>query len=125
MQMKYAFDVGEKKATVECSDDLTSAELEVVKEMLGKLIDTRIADLKIYEQHRLSVDADIDSMYPELSVRARNVLKRNGCNTIADVLNCTPTDLSRMRNMGKRSLEEIMERCGKYGQFKEEGGDTK
>lgn len=119
--MKYVFEIGEKKAMVDCSDDLTSEELEVVKDMLCKLIDTRVNDLKAKEQTRLPLTADIDRLYPELSVRARNVLKRSGCNTIGDVLNCTPTDLKNMRNMGKHSLEEIQERFGKYGKFREDG----
>ena len=118
--MRYAFQVGTKSAEVNCDDSLTKEELEVAKEMLTKLIDTRIIDLKKQEQNRLPLTADIDSLYPVLSVRARNVLKRNGCNTIADVLNCTITDLARMRNMGKNALEEIQTRFGVYGNFKEQ-----
>ena len=118
--MRYAFQVGEKNAEVNCDDNLTKEELAVAKEMLGKLIDTRITELKIQEQNRLPLTADIDRLYPALSVRSRNVLKRSGCNTIADVLNCTITDLKTMRNMGKNSLEEIQKRFGVYGNFKEQ-----
>lgn len=40
--MKYAFQIGEKTAEVNCHDNLTIEELEVAKEMLSKMIDTRI-----------------------------------------------------------------------------------
>ena len=122
--MKYAIQIGEKNAEINCSDDMTVAELEVVKDVLNKLVDTTICEIKLTMQNRFPLTADIDSLYPELSVRARNVLKRSGCNTIGDVLNCTITDLEKMRNMGKSTLKEIVERFSVYGNFKEQGGDT-
>lgn len=123
--MKYAFQIGTKSAEVSCDDNLTKEELEIAKEMLSKLIDTRITELKAQEQNRLPLTADIDRLYPVLSVRTRNVLKRSGCNTIADVLSCTISDLKAMRNMGVNSLKEIRERFGVYGKFKEEEADDK
>ena len=122
--MIYAIQIGEKKAEINCSDNMTIEELQVVKEMLQKLVDTTIIKKKEQEQNKLPTTADIDRLYPELSVRARNVLKRSGCHTIGDVLNCTPTDLKNMRNMGKSSLEEIQKRFSVYGNFREEGGDS-
>lgn len=117
--MKYVFQIGEKGAEVQCSDHMTIDELEVVKEMLSKMIDTQIKEKKYRAQNKLPLTADIDSLYPELSVRARNVLKRSGCNTIEDVLNNSYSDLKRMRNMGKSTFEEIKERFEKYGTFKD------
>lgn len=122
--MKYAIQIGEKNAEINCSDDMTVAELEVVKDMLNKLVDTTICEIKLTMQNRLPLTADIGSLYPALSVRATNVLKRSGCHTIGDVLNCTITDLEKMRNMGKSTLKEIVERFSVYGNFKEQGGDT-
>lgn len=121
--MRYAFQIGEKEAEVNCSDDLSIDELQAVKDMLSKLIDTSIQKMKMQMQNKLPLNADIDSLYPELSSRARNVLKRNGCKTIADVLNCTPTDLVNMRNMGKNTLSEIYDRFTVYGDFKEQGAE--
>lgn len=119
--MRYAFQIGEKEAEVNCSDNMTVAELEAVKDMLSKLIDTTIQEKKLMVQSKLPLEADIDSLYPPLSVRAHNILKRSGCNTIGDVLNCTLTDIKNMRNMGKSTLKEIEERFSMYGNFK--GGD--
>lgn len=122
--MKYVIQIGENKAEINCSDDMSIEELEVVKDTLCKLVYTTIVKKKTQISNKLPITADIDSLYPELSVRARNVLKRSGCKTIGDVLNCTPTDLKNMRNMGKNSLEEILNRFSVYGNFREKGGDT-
>lgn len=121
--MIYAIQIGEKKAEINCADNMSIEELEVVKSTLNKLVDTTIDKRKRQMQNKLPLTADINSLYPELSVRARNVLKRSGCDTIGDVLNCTLTDLKNMRNMGKNSFEEIQKRFRVYGNFREEGGD--
>ena len=46
----------------------------------------------------------------ELSVRAYNCLKRAGINTIADLLDKSPEDLGKVRNLGKKSIDEIIEK---------------
>ena len=117
--IKWNMQIEDKSAEINCSDKFTVEELEVVKALLEKRIDARIVELKSYRANSLPLTADIDSMYPELSVRARNILKRAGCNTIDDVLNCTLTDIKRMRNMGKNTFEEIITRFSKYGSFRE------
>ncbi len=43
----------------------------------------------------------------ELSVRAFNCLKRTSINTIADLLEKTVEDLEKVRNLGKKTIEEI------------------
>ena len=122
--IKWVFRIGEKFAEVTVSNDLTVEELEIVKEMLTRLIDARTKKLKLIRNNKLPLSANIDSLYPELSVRARNVLKRSGCETIADVLACSPSDLKRMRNMGKNTMEEILNRFREYGSFKEDEQPT-
>lgn len=122
--IKWEFKIGEKAAEVTVSNDLTVEELEIVKEMLSRLIDAHTKELKLIRNNKLPLSASIDSLYPELSVRARNVLKRSGCETIADVLACSPSDLKRMRNMGKHTMEEILNRFREYGSFKEDEQPT-
>lgn len=118
--MKYAFEMDGKRAEIDFCDNLTIEELEIAKDTLQKMCDARILELQKQKQNTLTPSDDIDSLYPPLSIRARNVLKRAGCDTIGDVLAKTPSDLRLMRNMGKHSLEEIMERMSKYGSFRGE-----
>ena len=50
----------------------------------------------------------------ELSVRAFNCLKRAGINTIADLLDKTLDDLGKVRNLGKKSIDEIEEKLNNH-----------
>ena len=118
--MRYSFQMNDKNAEIQCSDDLTIEEIQVVKEMLIKMCNARMKELNVQLANKLPLSAEIGSMYPELSVRTRNILLRSGCKTIEDVLNCTLTDIQKMRNMGKSSFEEIKERFSVYGHFKGE-----
>lgn len=124
VNIEWDFRIGGKFVEVTISGDPTIEELEVVKEMVTRLVDKRITELKTRRSNKLPLTADIDSLCPELSVRARNVLKRSGCETIADVLACSPSDLKRMRNMGKHTMEEILNRFREYGSFKEDEQPT-
>jgi DNA-directed RNA polymerase subunit alpha len=44
----------------------------------------------------------------DLSVRAYNCLMRAGIWTVEDLCDKTPEDMMRVRNLGRRSLEEII-----------------
>ncbi len=50
----------------------------------------------------------------ELSVRAYNCLKRAGINTISDLLDKTIDDLGKVRNLGKKSIDEIEEKLNNH-----------
>ena len=43
----------------------------------------------------------------ELSVRSFNCLKRAGIATVEDLVNKTETDMMKVRNLGKKSLDEV------------------
>jgi hypothetical protein len=43
-----------------------------------------------------------------LSVRAYNCLRRAGINTVEDLCNKTPDDMMKVRNLGRRCLEEVI-----------------
>ncbi|HLV10327.1 MAG TPA: DNA-directed RNA polymerase subunit alpha [Halanaerobiales bacterium] len=46
----------------------------------------------------------------ELSVRSSNCLKRAGINTVGELISKTEEDLMKVRNLGKKSLQEIKEK---------------
>lgn len=52
----------------------------------------------------------------ELSVRAFNCLKRANINTLGDLLERTEEDLAKVRNLGKKSIEEIKQRLEEYSE---------
>ena len=46
----------------------------------------------------------------DLSVRSYNCLKRAGINTVEELTNRTPEDMMKVRNLGKKSLEEVIQK---------------
>jgi DNA-directed RNA polymerase subunit alpha len=51
----------------------------------------------------------------ELSVRSYNCLKRSGVNTIADLIDRTLEDMQKVRNLGRKSYEEVLNKIAAYG----------
>lgn len=51
----------------------------------------------------------------DLSVRSYNCLKRSGAKTIRDLIGKTQDDLMKVRNLGKKSLDEVIEKLNSLG----------
>ena len=51
----------------------------------------------------------------DLSVRSFNCLKRANINTVADLINKTSEDMMKVRNMGKKSLDEVQKKLEMMG----------
>lgn len=51
----------------------------------------------------------------ELSVRAYNCLKRDGINTIQDLTSKTEDEMAKVRNLGRKSLEEVLNKLEELG----------
>ena len=51
----------------------------------------------------------------DLSVRAFNCLKRAGVNTVSDLVTKTPDEMMKVRNLGKKSLEEVLAKIDSLG----------
>ena len=51
----------------------------------------------------------------EMSVRSFNCLKRAGIDTVEDLINRTEEDMIKVRNLGKKSLEEVIQKLHSLG----------
>ncbi len=51
----------------------------------------------------------------DMSVRAFNCLKRAGINTVEDLINRSEEDMIKVRNLGKKSLEEVIQKLQSLG----------
>ena len=51
----------------------------------------------------------------ELSVRSFNCLKRSGISTVEDLANKTEADMMKVKNLGKKSLEEVIAKLHELG----------
>ena len=59
------------------------------------------------------MDMNIDEL--ELSVRSYNCLKRAGINTVEELTNKTAEDMMKVRNLGRKSLEEVLAKLKELG----------
>ena len=83
---------------INLSETAMSAEVMVEKEddAKGKVLEMNIDEL-------------------ELSVRSYNCLKRAGINTVEELTNRTPEDMMKVRNLGRKSLEEVLAKLKELG----------
>ena len=59
------------------------------------------------------LEMSIDEL--ELSVRSYNCLKRAGINTVEELTNRTSEDMMKVRNLGRKSLEEVLGKLKELG----------
>jgi len=76
---------------VDLSDKGMSSEIMVEKDEKGK---EKVLEMTIEEL--------------DLSVRSFNCLKRAGINTVEDLINKSEDDMMKVRNLGRKSLEEVI-----------------
>ena len=51
----------------------------------------------------------------DLSVRSFNCLKRASINTVGDLIDKTEEDMMKVRNLGRKSLEEVVNKLASLG----------
>ena len=96
-------------------DDAISLSAKIMVEHLDLFInltdeidDVEIMVEKEEEERNKILDTTIEEL--ELSVRSSNCLKRAGINTVEELVNKTEDDLMKVRNLGKKSLQEIKDK---------------
>lgn len=75
--------------------------------------DVEIMVEKEEEEKNKILETTIEEL--DLSVRSSNCLKRAGINTLEELVQKTEDDLMKVRNLGKKSLEEIKEKLAELG----------
>ena len=76
--------------------DATGMMIEKTEDPTVKALETSIEDL-------------------DFSVRAYNCLKRAGIHTLQDLVNKSETDMMKIRNLGKKSLKEVLDKIRDMG----------
>ncbi|MDE5967324.1 MAG: DNA-directed RNA polymerase subunit alpha [Lachnospiraceae bacterium] len=101
-------------------DESVSLAAKVLSEHLNLFIDlsenAKSAEVMVEQEENEKVKAlemSIDEL--ELSVRSFNCLKRAGINTVEELINKTPEDMMKVRNLGRKSLEEVLEKLKELG----------
>ena len=101
-------------------DDAVSFAAKVLSEHLNLFIDLseNAKDIDVIvpkdeDQSSVALSMNIDEL--ELSVRSYNCLKRAGINTVEELCNRTPEDMMKVRNLGRKSLEEVLAKLKELG----------
>lgn len=75
-------------------------------------VESIMAEKKDTEKEKV-LDLTIDEL--DLSVRSFNCLKRAGINTVEDLINKSEEDMMKVRNLGRKSLEEVIAKLDSFG----------
>ena len=101
-------------------DEAVSLAAKVLSEHLNLFIDlsenAKSVDVMVEkedDQKEKVLEMSIDEL--ELSVRSYNCLKRAGINTVEELTNKTPDDMMKVRNLGRKSLEEVLAKLKELG----------
>jgi len=99
-------------------DEAVSLAAKVMNDLLRLFVDLSeeakntevIVEAKANEKEKV-LEMTIEEL--DLSVRSYNCLKRAGINTVEDLSNKTEEDMMKVRNLGRKSLEEVINKL--YG----------
>ncbi|GFI65836.1 DNA-directed RNA polymerase subunit alpha [Lachnospiraceae bacterium] len=101
-------------------DEAVSLAAKVLSEHLSLFIDlsenAKTAEVMVEkedDEKEKVLEMSIDEL--ELSVRSYNCLKRAGINTVEELCNRTSEDMMKVRNLGRKSLEEVLAKLKELG----------
>ena len=101
-------------------DEAVSLAAKVLSEHLSLFIDlsenAKTAEIMVEkedDEKEKVLEMSIDEL--ELSVRSYNCLKRAGINTVEELCNKTSEDMMKVRNLGRKSLEEVLAKLKELG----------
>ena len=102
------------------SDEAVSLGAKIMSEHLNLFIDlsekAKTAEIMV-EKGETKKEKVLEMTIEELdlSVRSYNCLKRAGINTVEELISRTAEDMMRVRNLGKKSLEEVVNKLSSLG----------
>ena len=109
-------------------DEAVSLAANLLVEHLKLFVDlsenARLVDVMVEsttDEKEKVLEMNIDEL--ELSVRSYNCLKRAGINTVQELINKTPEDMMKVRNLGRKSLDEVLAKLKELGLSLNQNGD--
>ncbi|MGE6632429.1 DNA-directed RNA polymerase subunit alpha C-terminal domain-containing protein, partial [Bacillus sp. NPDC077027] len=76
-------------------------------------INANRSSFSVFTQKEKVLEMTIEEL--DLSVRSYNCLKRAGINTVQELANKTEEDMMKVRNLGRKSLEEVKAKLEELG----------
>ena len=101
------------KEAVSLAAKILNRQLNHFVDLSDEASATEILDKKEDTGKEKALEMTIEEL--DLSVRAFNCLKRAGVNTVGDLANKSPEEMMKVRNLGKKSLEEVIGKLQSLG----------
>lgn len=96
------------KEVMELQDDITKLTMELYQKKLELIHQIENPELITLTEEDKLESIKVEAL--EFSVRTYHCLKRAGINKLVDLLTKTEEDIMRLRNMGRKSLKEIVDK---------------
>ena len=103
-------------------DEAVSLAAKIMNDLLSLFVDlsdnaknTEIIVEKEENKKEKVLEMTIEEL--DLSVRSYNCLKRAGINTVEDLTNKSEEDMMKVRNLGRKSLEEVINKLNGLGLY--------
>ena len=103
-------------------EDAVSLAAKIMDELLMLFVDlseeaknTEVIVEKEENKKEKVLEMTIEEL--DLSVRSYNCLKRAGINTVEDLINKSEEDMMKVRNLGRKSLEEVINKLHGLGLY--------
>lgn len=101
------------KEVIALSAKLMNDYMKMFVDLVASMADKDILIARKEDEKSKLYEKTIEEM--ELSVRSYNCLKRAGIATVGDLAKKTRSDMLKVRNMGAKSLEEVIKKMESYG----------
>ena len=98
---------------VSLAGKIVNEHVNLFIELCAQMSDMNILVSKEEDKQVKLMELPIEEM--DLSVRSYNCLKRAGLNTIQDLLKKSKSDMFKVRNLGAKSVEEVIQKLESYG----------
>ncbi|HOB86576.1 MAG TPA: DNA-directed RNA polymerase subunit alpha [Bacillota bacterium] len=92
---------------------ILSKHLSLFVNLTEQVDEVEITDERQEEDRERLLDMTIEEL--DLSVRSYNCLKRAGINTVGELVRKTEEEMMKVRNLGKKSLEEVENKLKELG----------
>ena len=103
-----------------CAKEAVSLGAKILNEHLNLFVDlsdeAKKAEIMVEREETIKekvLEMTIEEL--DMSVRSFNCLKRAGIDTVEDLTNRTEEDMIKVRNLGKKSLEEVIQKLHSLG----------
>jgi DNA-directed RNA polymerase subunit alpha len=101
------------KEAVSLGAKILNEHLSLFGDLSDEAFDTEVMVVKDDNVMEKVLEMTIEEL--DLSVRSFNCLKRAGINKVEDLINKSEEDMMKVRNLGKKSLDEVINKLHSFG----------